>query len=554
MKMRRQWRQFPPVEPSTSRDDSTNGHPERDVHEVASAAAPSTAQRGWKSLPKRANSSADLGNGAGSDAVEQSIERAAHDTTAVRGAAIALQSQKLPRIFEGGTPFGVFFAIWAIAAVPCAILIGWQNWIWIVVSLGVATVATGVLLAWLWPIARGQSARQFQQVQQLLANARHGLKTALEAARERGEREAQALVAERDERLSSVEKKVHAMVGERERWKEGEIDRAGQTFPQRLAELRSELDSSLAEAKKKLSAALALVTENRDQREARNRSEYARRVREARAEHDRDWESLSERWRSGLAKLDEAWDRIHAECERLFPDWNVTDYDSWTKPTEPAPAIQFGSVTLDLSQVKNGVPQDERLRPAKSAIELPAMMTLEEHPVLLITAEEEGRRDAIELLQLMMLRILTAMPPGKVRFTILDPVGLGENFASFMHLADFDELLIASRIWTEGRQIDEQLTRLTAHMEWQAYSKISVCSLSLLSGTPIVHGLVNVDGSSMVTAYVIVSASTRVKRSMRCSVSRDPLKSVLSEKLVTSTTSVLPSHRPRGSPRYWRMP
>jgi hypothetical protein len=218
MKMRRQWRQFPPVEPSTSRDDSTNGHPERDVHEVASAAAPSTAQRGWKSLPKRANSSADLGNGAGSDAVEQSIERAAHDTTAVREAAIALQSQKLPRIFEGGTPFGVFFAIWAIAAVPCAILIGWQNWIWIVVSLGVATVATGVLLAWLWPIARGQSARQFQQVQQLLANARHGLKTALEAARERGEREAQALVAERDERLSSVEMIVHAMVGERERW------------------------------------------------------------------------------------------------------------------------------------------------------------------------------------------------------------------------------------------------------------------------------------------------------------------------------------------------
>src|SRR4029079_4273430 len=35
----------------------------------------------------------------------------------------------------------------------------------------------------------------------------------------------------------------------------------------------------------------------------------------------------------------------------------------------------------------------------------------------------------------------------------------------FMHLADFDEQLIASRIWTEGRQIDEQLTRLTAHME-----------------------------------------------------------------------------------------
>ena len=132
---------------------------------------------------------------------------------------------------------------------------------------------------------------------------------------------------------------------------------------------------------------------------------------------------------------------------------------------EAAPAIQFGTVTLDLAQVKNGISPDARLRPAETSLRLPAMMTLEDHPVLLITAEEEGRREAIEVLQLMMLRMLTAMPPGKVRFTILDPVGLGENFASFMHLADFDEHLIASRIWTDSRQIDEQLTRLTAHME-----------------------------------------------------------------------------------------
>ena len=184
-----------------------------------------------------------------------------------------------------------------------------------------------------------------------------------------------------------------------------------------------------------------------------------------RAEHDREWESLADRWRSGLAELNEAWDRLHAECERLFPDWNVTEYADWPRPTEAAPAIEFGQLSLDLSQIKNGIPVDERLRPENTAINLPALMTLEEHPVLLITAEEEGRREAIDVLQLAMLRMLTAMPPGKVRFTILDPVGLGENFASFMHLADFDEQLIASRIWTEARQIDEQLTRLTAHME-----------------------------------------------------------------------------------------
>jgi DNA segregation ATPase FtsK/SpoIIIE, S-DNA-T family len=467
MKMRRQWREFPPAEPTPiSESASEIGEPDGGEPAVRVAGAPPAAQRGWKSLPKpNRTASSTKPAESGEDSVERAIQRAADDTTSVREAALALHRQKVPRLFEGGMPFGVFFAVWAIAAVPCAITIGWRNWVWVAVSLAIAIVATAGLLAWLWPVARSQSGRQFQKIQQLLANARHGLQIALEAARERGEREAEVLANERDQHLTSAEMKLKQLVGERERWKEGEIGRAGQTFPQRLTQLRSELDSSLAEAKQKHAAALALVTENRDKREAHNKSEYARRVRELKADHDRDWESLRERWQVGFTELTEACDRIYAECERLFPDWNETEYESWPVPTEPAPAIQFGNVTLDLSQVKNGVSQDERLRPAQTKLQLPAMMTLEEHPVLLVTAEEEGRREAIDVLQLMMLRILTAMPPGKVRFTIFDPVGLGENFASFMHLADFDEHLIASRIWTEGRQIDEQLTRLTAHME-----------------------------------------------------------------------------------------
>src|SRR5262245_52186657 len=64
-----------------------------------------------------------------------------------------------------------------------------------------------------------------------------------------------------------------------------------------------------------------------------------------------------------------------------------------------------------------------------------------------------------------MLRFLTGLPPGKLRFTIVDPVGRGENFAAFMHLADYDELLVTSRIWTEPSHIDQRLSDLTAHME-----------------------------------------------------------------------------------------
>ena len=68
-------------------------------------------------------------------------------------------------------------------------------------------------------------------------------------------------------------------------------------------------------------------------------------------------------------------------------------------------------------------------------------------------------------LQMVMVRLLTTVPPGRVHFTIIDPVGLGQNFAGFMHLADYDEALVGTRIWTDAEQIEQRLGDLTEHME-----------------------------------------------------------------------------------------
>ena len=64
-----------------------------------------------------------------------------------------------------------------------------------------------------------------------------------------------------------------------------------------------------------------------------------------------------------------------------------------------------------------------------------------------------------------MVRLFVSLPPGRVNFTIIDPVGLGENFAGFMHAADHHEALVGRRIWTEPAHINQQLNRLTEHME-----------------------------------------------------------------------------------------
>ncbi len=56
-------------------------------------------------------------------------------------------------------------------------------------------------------------------------------------------------------------------------------------------------------------------------------------------------------------------------------------------------------------------------------------------------------------------------PPGRLNFTIIDPVGLGQNFAGIMHLADYEEQIINSRIWTQSGQIEQKLADLNEHME-----------------------------------------------------------------------------------------
>ena len=48
---------------------------------------------------------------------------------------------------------------------------------------------------------------------------------------------------------------------------------------------------------------------------------------------------------------------------------------------------------------------------------------------------------------------------------MLDPVGLGQNFAGVMHLADYEERLINSNIWTQTAQIEQKLADLNEHME-----------------------------------------------------------------------------------------
>src|SRR5262249_14434098 len=96
---------------------------------------------------------------------------------------------------------------------------------------------------------------------------------------------------------------------------------------------------------------------------------------------------------------------------------------------------------------------------------VPALLPFPARASMMFMTREEGRDEAIRAMEAMLLRAWTALPPGKMRCTIIDPVGRGENFAAFMHLADHDESLVGGRIWTETAQIEQRLADITTHME-----------------------------------------------------------------------------------------
>ncbi len=98
-------------------------------------------------------------------------------------------------------------------------------------------------------------------------------------------------------------------------------------------------------------------------------------------------------------------------------------------------------------------------------IETPAALPVIGAGSLLVRATGAGKAQAEKMLQSLLLRLLATLPPAKLRFIFLDPIGLGQNVAPFMHLADYDEQLVTGKAWTEPNHIEQRLADLTEHME-----------------------------------------------------------------------------------------
>src|SRR5262249_33614842 len=151
---------------------------------------------------------------------------------------------------------------------------------------------------------------------------------------------------------------------------------------------------------------------------------------------------LAARWRRGLADVASAIDAIRAGVEALNPAWDSPGWASWTLPATTPSVVRFGEVRIDLDTVPRGRPRDDRLTEnVRREFVLPALLHFPDRANMLVEVPWAARGEAIRVVQAAVMRLLTSLPPGKARLSIIDPVGLGSEFGAFLQLSDFDAVI-----------------------------------------------------------------------------------------------------------------
>ncbi|MEZ6050012.1 MAG: FtsK/SpoIIIE domain-containing protein [Planctomycetaceae bacterium] len=403
-------------------------------------------------------------------------------TEAAHNRLTAFQKLRLPKLFVGLRSLWLFVVLTAVIGIPVFLFVPpsigdiakeRMDPAWMIATFVASAVASALLVTVMYTLASMSQSDAFARLHEQVSAAQFFHERWSQLAikeRQRREREYEKQQLQREEQLrlqlerfEATHQRTLAEIDER---RQAEISKFSTEYTSRTKAIDAERVTQLAAIDEEEKEQLAELKRSFEDERNRSQMDLDLHIGNRRLEQERAWAQLTSTWTGNLQAFDAYVNQSRQRDAERNLTWSQLAGPEWTPPTVIPEGIRIGEYEIDLAQLPHGMPELDGLTKAPATFRIPTILPFPEKPSLLLeTKGKNGRREAVEAMQVVLLRMLTRLPPGKLRLTIIDPVGLGESFAGLMHLGDFDELLITSRIWTEMGHIESRLAELTEHME-----------------------------------------------------------------------------------------
>ena len=344
--------------------------------------------------------------------------------------------------------------------------------LWILAGITVIAVLGFIAyLLLMWPIKK-KTRRLYPVVEWLLAEAEKSAGRGKAISTKIAKEASAELVKQRDTHLAAAaswkneqvtqmeanlerqrEQKrtsLHEALAEKDQWFKANYAQLAETMRQKAEAVAAEITHSLAATERSIAEKRTQLAESRRQ------------------ERQRLMQRLEQGVRRGLARIRKATDQV----DNRFPTWPNVLASPLAIDIHHIDYVPVGTVNVSASlhEVLNDPNADhdsvlDSIGDLSIPDSLPLVLHRRLHSGLVITAPPTQLDLAVDLAHQVLWRLLAGAPPSRCKLTLLDPLGRGQNFTSFMALADHDPSIVGHRVWTSDAQINERLAELSHHVE-----------------------------------------------------------------------------------------
>jgi hypothetical protein len=382
---------------------------------------------------------------------------------------------------------------WAVGVVLASIS-GWilhqQQWrpfLTAVTALGIGVLVPMLLLLALRPWLSLLGKRVVPQAAQMVESARVQCTAWMQTLENQAQADRQRLLEDTNRRIAQMD----------EQWRT-QREKLQRDAKLALTHLKDSEANRRLEGKAKWNQKLHSIDADEGPKWTQLEVDQRASLRQAESQSAEQTGRRAEQLRGHQRAVDARWAQGIADTGELEADWlraTVQSFPHWE-------ALEDRSIPLGNHAAEDGVlPLGVCARPAwiptgnstSESSAWPVFLRFIEDGLLVVRSPQVDSALASGIVPNLMLRAWTTFPPGRFRALVIDPVGLGRDYAWLMRLADYDPALVSHRIWTQASHIHEQLQQL-------AYQTENIIQQSLRDRYPDLRSF-NRDAGSLAEPY-----------------------------------------------------